>query len=45
MNVDSKSYAEGPRTLLRDYIARGHLGVKSGHGFYSDYHVGDQDGR
>lgn len=35
---------EGPCTLLRDYIARGHLGVKSGHGFYSDYHVGDQDG-
>ncbi|HTY28845.1 MAG TPA: 3-hydroxyacyl-CoA dehydrogenase family protein [Mycobacterium sp.] len=28
---------EGPRALLRDYIARGHLGVKGGRGFYSDY--------
>src|SRR5271157_5052634 len=36
---------EGPRTLLREYIARGHLGVKSGQGFYSDYYVGDEDGR
>ncbi len=36
---------EGPRTLLRDYIARGHLGVKSGQGFYADYHVGDEDRR
>jgi 3-hydroxyacyl-CoA dehydrogenase len=36
---------EGPRTLLREYIARGHLGVKSGRGFYSDYRVGDEDGR
>ena len=32
---------EGPRTLLRDYIARGHLGVKSGHGFYSGYDAGE----
>lgn len=30
---------EGPRTLLREYIARGHLGVKSGQGFHSDYHI------
>ena len=29
---------DGPRTLLRDYIARGRLGAKSGQGFYSDYH-------
>jgi hypothetical protein len=26
--------AEGPRTLLREYIERGALGVKSGRGFY-----------
>jgi 3-hydroxybutyryl-CoA dehydrogenase len=28
---------EGPRRLLREYIERGHLGVKTGEGFYSDY--------
>jgi 3-hydroxybutyryl-CoA dehydrogenase len=28
---------EGPRTLLRDYLEHGRLGVKSGQGFYSDY--------
>jgi 3-hydroxybutyryl-CoA dehydrogenase len=28
---------EGPRTLLRDYLKHGRLGVKSGQGFYSDY--------
>lgn len=28
---------EGPRRLLRDYIGRGALGVKSGRGFYEDY--------
>ena len=28
---------EGPRALLRRYIADGHLGVKSGRGFYDDY--------
>ena len=28
---------EGPRRLLREYIARGHLGMKSGQGFYADY--------
>jgi 3-hydroxybutyryl-CoA dehydrogenase len=27
----------GPRTLLREYLERGHLGVKAGRGFYSDY--------
>jgi 3-hydroxybutyryl-CoA dehydrogenase len=32
---------EGPRMLLREYIARGHLGVKSGQGFYSGYDVGE----
>ena len=28
---------EGPRELLREYIERGRLGIKSGEGFYSDY--------
>ena len=28
---------EGPRRLLREYLARGTLGVKSGSGFYDDY--------
>jgi 3-hydroxybutyryl-CoA dehydrogenase len=28
---------EGPRTLLREYLDHGRLGVKSGQGFYSDY--------
>lgn len=28
---------EGPRILLREYIADGKLGVKSGAGFYDDY--------
>ena len=28
---------EGPRTLLREYLDRGQLGVKSGRGFYDDY--------
>jgi 3-hydroxybutyryl-CoA dehydrogenase len=28
---------QGPRTLLREYLDRGHLGVKSGQGFYGDY--------
>ena len=28
---------EGPRALLRQYLDRGRLGVKSGRGFYSDY--------
>ena len=27
----------GPRNLLREYITRGHLGAKSGQGFYADY--------
>jgi 3-hydroxybutyryl-CoA dehydrogenase len=30
---------EGPSELLRTYIARGDLGVKSGRGFYRDYGV------
>jgi len=34
---------EGPRTLLGEYIARGHLGVKTGRGFYADYHINDED--
>lgn len=34
---------DGPRKLLWEYIARGHLGVKSGRGFYADYHVIDED--
>jgi 3-hydroxybutyryl-CoA dehydrogenase len=28
---------DGPRALLREYLDRGRLGVKSGRGFYSDY--------
>lgn len=36
---------EGPRTLLRNYIARGRLGMKSGHGFYSGYDAGADVGR
>ncbi len=28
---------EAPRALLREYIDRGDLGVKSGRGFYDDY--------
>jgi 3-hydroxybutyryl-CoA dehydrogenase len=28
---------DGPRTLLREYLARGELGVKAGRGFYKDY--------
>ncbi|WP_393101346.1 3-hydroxyacyl-CoA dehydrogenase family protein [Streptomyces sp. LN325] len=28
----------GPRELLRRYIDAGHLGVKTGRGFYDDYH-------
>ncbi|MET8288214.1 3-hydroxyacyl-CoA dehydrogenase family protein [Streptomyces sp. NPDC048448] len=31
----------GPRELLRRYIDAGHLGVKTGHGFYDDYHQAD----
>jgi 3-hydroxybutyryl-CoA dehydrogenase len=27
---------EGPRTLLRDYVDQGRLGVKSGGGFYDE---------
>ena len=34
---------EGPRTLLGKYIARGYLGVKTGRGFYADYHINDED--
>ncbi|MEV0678583.1 3-hydroxyacyl-CoA dehydrogenase NAD-binding domain-containing protein [Actinosynnema sp. NPDC050436] len=35
--AEHPEYPEGPRTLLRDYIDRGRLGVKSGVGFYDDY--------
>jgi len=28
---------EEPRTLLREYVAQGRLGLKSGRGFYDDY--------
>ncbi|MFD9960980.1 3-hydroxyacyl-CoA dehydrogenase family protein [Amycolatopsis sp. NPDC058986] len=35
--AEHPEYPEGPRVLLRDYIARGRLGVKSGAGFYDDY--------
>jgi 3-hydroxyacyl-CoA dehydrogenase len=32
---------EGPRRLLREYVHRGHLGVKAGRGFYADYDAPD----
>jgi 3-hydroxybutyryl-CoA dehydrogenase len=35
--AEHPEYPEGPRVLLRDYIDRGRLGVKSGAGFYDDY--------
>ena len=35
--AEHSEYPEGPRRLLRDYIQRGRLGVKSGAGFYDDY--------
>ncbi|GAA4526900.1 3-hydroxyacyl-CoA dehydrogenase family protein [Amycolatopsis samaneae] len=35
--AEHPEYPEGPRVLLRDYLARGRLGVKSGAGFYDDY--------
>ena len=35
--AEHPEYPEGPRVLLRDYIDRGLLGVKSGAGFYDDY--------
>jgi 3-hydroxybutyryl-CoA dehydrogenase len=31
-----KGFPEGPRKLLREYIDRGRLGVKSGSGFYDE---------
>ncbi|MQY05868.1 3-hydroxyacyl-CoA dehydrogenase family protein [Actinomadura macrotermitis] len=31
---------EGPRKVLREYIDRGRLGVKTGAGFYDDYKTG-----
>jgi 3-hydroxybutyryl-CoA dehydrogenase len=34
-----------PRDLLRRYVDAGHLGVKTGRGFYDDYRTGSQDGR
>jgi 3-hydroxybutyryl-CoA dehydrogenase len=30
---------DGPRTLLREYVDHGRLGVKSGRGFYTDYEL------
>ena len=35
--VEHPEYPEGPRRLLRDYVQRGRIGVKSGAGFYDDY--------
>ena len=35
--AEHPEYPEGPRTLLRTYLAQGRLGVKSGAGFYDDY--------
>jgi hypothetical protein len=34
--AEHPEYPEGPRRVLRDYVQRGRLGVKSGAGFY-DY--------
>jgi 3-hydroxybutyryl-CoA dehydrogenase len=36
-SAEHPEYPEGPRRLLRSYIRRGRLGVKSGAGFYDDY--------
>jgi 3-hydroxybutyryl-CoA dehydrogenase len=35
--AEHPEYPEGPRRLLRSYLQRGRLGVKSGSGFYDDY--------
>ena len=35
--AEHPEYPEGPRTLLRTYLAQGRLGVKSGAGFYDNY--------
>ncbi|MEU2741343.1 3-hydroxyacyl-CoA dehydrogenase family protein [Streptomyces sp. NPDC007095] len=35
--TEHPEHPEAPRVLLRDYISRGRLGVKSGAGFYDDY--------
>ncbi|HTX98025.1 MAG TPA: 3-hydroxyacyl-CoA dehydrogenase NAD-binding domain-containing protein [Mycobacterium sp.] len=35
--AEHPEYPEGPRRLLRSYLQRGRLGVKSGDGFYDDY--------
>jgi len=35
--AEHPEYPEGPRRLLRGYVQRGRLGVKSGAGFYNDY--------
>lgn len=34
---ENSNLPPGPRALLREYIAAGKLGVKSGTGFYDDY--------
>ncbi|GAA4013354.1 3-hydroxyacyl-CoA dehydrogenase family protein [Allokutzneria multivorans] len=35
--AERQGLPEGPRVLLREYVDRGALGVKSGRGFYDDY--------
>jgi 3-hydroxybutyryl-CoA dehydrogenase len=35
--AEHPEYPDGPRRLLRSYVERGRLGVKSGAGFYDDY--------
>jgi 3-hydroxybutyryl-CoA dehydrogenase len=35
--AEHPEYPEGPRRVLRSYLAQGRLGVKSGAGFYDDY--------
>jgi 3-hydroxybutyryl-CoA dehydrogenase len=36
--AEHPEYPEGPRKVLRTYVEQGRLGVKSGAGFYDDYH-------
>jgi 3-hydroxybutyryl-CoA dehydrogenase len=36
--TEHPEYPEGPRKVLRTYVEQGRLGVKSGAGFYDDYH-------
>ena len=35
--AEREGIPEGPRELLRQYIAEGRVGAKAGRGFYDDY--------